>query len=114
MEVSFKRKRGGIRQRLDATTETLCPELDSCLANFLLKQFSWGCMSPQLLQQIASLAMEDINNAVRTGCSLRDLGKLSKLGGAGHLSNHIHRDIMQFQSKSLLPNGFEILMPFSN
>ena len=64
---SLKRRRGGIRQRLDDFAESTKPALDSGLANFLLEQFAWGYMSPQLVQQIALLAVKDINNVVSTG-----------------------------------------------
>ena len=93
MAESLKRKRGGIRQRLDGFAESTKPALESGLANFLLEQFAWGYMSPQLVQQIALLAVKDINNVVSTGGYLKDLEQLSRIGGQGGLANNMRRDL---------------------
>jgi hypothetical protein len=44
---------------------------------------------------------------------LKELEQISKIGGAGNLSNNMHRDLQQFQQKSLLPQPFEVEMPFA-
>ena len=114
MATSLKRNRGGIRQRLDDYTDSTKPALESGLANFLLEQFAWGSMSPQLVQQIAMLAVKDINNVISTGGYLKDLEQISRIGGQGKLSNNMHRDLQQFQQKSLIPLPFEVSMPFAD
>ena len=114
MEPEFRRRKGGMRQRLSSHAASEHPVMGSLLANFLLEQFSWGFMSPQLVQKISMLAMKDINNAASTGCILKSLEQLSKLGGTGHLANNMHRDIRQFQSMSSLPVGLEVQLPFEN
>ena len=114
MATSLKRNRGGIRQRLDDYTDSTKPALESGLANFLLEQFAWGSMSPQLVQQIAMLAVKDINNVISTGGCLKDLEQISRIGGQGKLSNNMHRDLQQFQQKSLIPLPFEVSMPFAD
>ena len=112
MEQSFKRKRGGARQRLQASSAATPPTIESGLAKFLLKEYAWGSMSPQLVQKIASLAMADVKQAAETGGLLKDLDSLSKLGGDSSLSNNMHRDILKFQAVSKLPSGFEMEMVF--
>ena len=114
MEQPWRARRGGIRQRLEANSVATPPKIESALANFLLKEYAWGAMSPQLVQKIADFAMTDLKHALATGGFLKDLDTLSKLGGAGKQSNNMHRDIMQFQSCSNLPSGLEVQMPFKD
>ena len=112
MEPEFRRRRGGIRQRLEASSIATPPAIESTLADYLIKEFAWGGMSPQTVQKIASLAMADFRKAIAAGGVLKDLDTLSKLGGSSKLSNNMHRDILQFQSESQLPKGCDVEMPF--
>ena len=45
-------------------TESTKPALESIYANYLLQQFAWGCVSPQLIQQIAMLHVEYVDNVI--------------------------------------------------
>jgi hypothetical protein len=54
--------RGGIHQRL--ATARLQEESSSAVAEYLLNEFACGRMSPQQMQSIAALAMQDVEKAV--------------------------------------------------
>lgn len=112
MVASLKRRKGGSRQRLASSSVANPISIESSLANFLLKQYAWGAMSPQLVQEIASLAVADTKKVVGTGGVLKKLESLSRLGGAGKLANNMHRDILKFQTLSKLPDGCEVQIPF--
>ena len=112
MVATLKKRRGGTRQRLSASSVATPVALESSLAKFLLKQYAWGGMSPQLVQQIASCAVADIKQVVASGGVLKKLESLSKLGGANNLANNMHRDILKFQTDSNIIEGFEVELPF--
>lgn len=84
--------RGGIHQRLAAAA--LQEESNSAVAEYLLNEFAWGRMSPQQMQSIAALAMQDVEKAVE-GKLLRDLKFLPKIGNEGRYPNNMYRDLMR-------------------
>ena len=57
MASSGKKRKGGIRQRLQQQREDTA--VTSELAAYLLEECFWGAMSPQQVQRIASLALRD-------------------------------------------------------
>eukprot|EP00435_Cladocopium_sp_Y103_P046777 s1128_g13.t1 len=93
MDVREKKRPGGIRQRLEG--ELLERTKPSALANYLLSQYAWGNMSVQQVQQIAGLAMEDLQQT-ETLVTFPDLEKLSKLGSSGVHVNNMYRDIARY------------------
>ena len=52
-------------------------------------QCLWGAISPQLLQQIAKLAIHDLNNAAAGNLDMSHLERLASLGthGFAHFCN---------------------------
>ena len=84
--------RGGIHQRLATAAQQ--EESNSAVAEYLLNEFAWGRMSPQQMQSIAALAMQDVEKAVE-GKLLRDLRFLSKIGNEGRHPNNMYRDVMR-------------------
>ena len=112
-----KRRRGGQRQRLAAAQADEYPmEMgDSALANFLLSMFAWGVFSPQRCQQIAKLAISDIEKAQDQGGTFSDLQQLASLGCAGQYPNKCHGELMNYcQAFSQLPNVFYADVPFKD
>jgi hypothetical protein len=113
MEPPVKKRRGQ-RIRLQQDAAASPPAVESLLANFLLQKFAWGFMTPQLIQEIASLAIQDFCNAKAVDGCLPNLEKLSKIGSSGKLDNNMHRDLGQFLQNTMVPQGFRAQLPFKN
>jgi hypothetical protein len=114
MSESSKRRRGGIRQRLERVEESTEPIIASRLATFLVTQFAWGTFSPQMVQEIAALAMQDFHEAKESNGKLYQLETLAKIGTAGKNSNHCHRDIMKaVEGTTKLPAALDVRLPFA-
>lgn len=113
-----KRKRtGGIQQRIAQANAEVRVETcgnESQLAQFLLERFAWGEMSPQLLQRISHLAVQDFLAAEKNEKVLGDLRALASIGTNGTYPNKCHADLMAKAEKiSCLPDPFRISMPFA-
>jgi hypothetical protein len=48
MEPSAKKRKGGVRQRMQETLQHV--KIKSVLAQYLLREFAWGVFSPQRVQ----------------------------------------------------------------
>ena len=75
-EPPRKRRKGGLRQRLKQEEDqsedaTRCE--NSVLAMLLLNLFAWGFFSPQRVQQIAEMAVRDIERSKEDPKVLSDL-----------------------------------------
>ena len=72
------------------------PEHGSYLAAFLLEQWAWGLMSPQLIQTIAAKARLDFNSWMEDGKDLiaTDLERISTLGSSGAYPQNCSRDLL--------------------
>jgi hypothetical protein len=89
--------------------------LESFLASFLIQQFAWGHFSGQMVQQIAELAMKDVN-AIKANPNgkLQELQNLSQVGSRGKHSQNVHRDIMGLTAcKTKLPEPCQVVLPFA-
>ena len=77
----------------------------SLLVEHLLTQFAWGHMTPQQVQQIANLTVQDFNMLCtklgNTSLDLGDLQKIAKAGTSGRFSNNVHRDIMKIINEKI-------------
>jgi hypothetical protein len=71
----------------------------SALAEHLLKQWAWGHFSPQQVQCIANLALQDFGS----GAPLEDLRTCASIGSSGQHPNNMHRDLVA----KFAPNMFE-------
>ena len=70
---------------------------------FLIVQFAWGDMSPQLAQKIASLAVDDMGGA--SNCKLEELKFLAGMGTRGLYPNNMHAELKRrYGSLSKLPS----------
>ena len=91
-----KRKRGATqRQRL-----ALEPPVYSSLANYLVQSWTWGQISPQTMQAIASAAQLDIANAIQRHQEnpldqrgLPSLAMLAGLGASGLYPRNMHEEL---------------------
>ena len=86
---------------------------DSHLAKFLLEKYAWGEMSPQLIQKISSLVVQDFELAKRNSKILDDLHTLAGIGTMGSHPNKCHADLMtKVEKLSKLPDPFKVTIPF--
>lgn len=103
-----KKRRLGQKQRLalldEANADALAAKQHSALATFLLEQWAWGHISAQLVQQMASKAIEDMHQDVPG-----QLQRLGKLGGG--YSNKMSADMMA-SNKSSLCKPFLLHLPY--
>ena len=81
-----KRRRGGINQRLAASSredalENPMPPTSSELANSFLEKWAWGVLSPQEVQEYSAKACKDFR-ALQTEPPA-DLDFFAKLGTSG-------------------------------
>ena len=90
-----KRRRGGLRQRLVATERGEEPEnRQSFLADSLLEKWSWGQLSPQDVQLLASMACRDMAHLGTRPPP--DLSFLASLGTDGKHKNNMHKQLLQW------------------
>ena len=101
----FDKARGGRKQRLARLEEERQGNdsgsfVRSELAHYLLSRFAWGELSPQELQEIAQLAIRDVDSfhasskatlsssssATPAESKLLELRALSKIGVAGNMA----------------------------
>ena len=67
----------------------------SALARLLLTLFSWGEMSPQLVQKIASAAFEDAQALLAGQSNLQDLERIALIGSAGRYPNKCYFELLR-------------------
>ena len=84
----------------------------SVLASFLLQLFAWGEMSAQRVQQIASLAMLDIEACMNGTGHAEDLKNMAKIGTEGHHQNKCYADLMKQCLDISIPRPFVATLPF--
>lgn len=84
----------------------------SHLAKFLLEQWSWGLMSPQLVQAISAKARADYDawhGADKPGVA-KDLDDLASLGSDGAYPNNCHRDILMCLPENKTPEALHFTL----
>ena len=110
-----KKRRGGHQQRL--AQQKAEPESDgrcetSALCLLLLNLFAWGYFSPQRVQQIAEMAVKDIEKSKEDPRILEDLYTLAKLGTKGKHANNIHAELMsKVEHVPKIPRPFKAAVP---
>ena len=113
---SHKKRKGGNQQRLKALEREVGSTAasvkgHSLLADWLKKQWAWGELSPQTVQQISSLAKKDMQAAGASEIP-QDLVSLSMLGSQGTHPNNCHRDLMSLVADaSYLPKPLQVAIP---
>ena len=75
-----KKRKGGLWQRL-AAARSEC-ERTSAIATYLLKQYSWGKMSVQQVQEVASLVLQDMKE-FQSDIVFPELVSLAGFGSSG-------------------------------
>lgn len=104
LEPPEKRRRLGQRKRVALNQVDPSAKGASELARFLVEQWAWGHISPQMVQQVASKACSDMKQDPPL-----PLQQLASLGGG--YSNKMSADMIAIQ-KSQLPSPFTILLPY--
>ena len=101
--------RGGARQR----QRWRAPQDvgGSSLAEFLVRQWAWGLMSPQLVQTIALKARNDLEQARLQDRSFRDLDRLASLGSEGRHPNNCHKQLVATLGPSQMPPPLRLQLP---
>ena len=107
-----KRKRGGQNQRqANAASAVRGSQKESMLVSLLLGWWSWGRLSPQMLQQIAAAACEDIERAKKDQLDKSELEVLGKLGSSGQNPESIHRQLKGRLGKTRLEDPCLVKLP---
>ena len=86
-------------------------EQTSALARYLVQQCMWGLMSPQQVQEIASLAESDIQNFGPSEGTSWELARLAHIGAMGTRPQNCWRDLTRTVSPSSLPVGKTLTLP---
>jgi hypothetical protein len=91
MGIQKRMAAAGKRRAGSAVNE---PPVQSLLCRFLLNMFAWGEFSPQRVQHIASLCLDDMVKVRDEGAWFVELEELAAIGSHGNHSNNAHRDLM--------------------
>ena len=132
-------RRGGIRQRLAAaaaddqmpapsasssTSPRSAPALaPSKLVKNLLRDFAWGAMSAQKLQEICMSSVQDLEalNSILSGAEKwpsnaiqNDQQAVAKIGASGQYSNKCYGDLMKIVETNItLPQPHRVFLRFA-
>ena len=112
-----KRRKGGVRQRKRAREQEEGPKIatTSLLVALLVELFSWGEMSPQMVQKISHAAYQDAYNMSQLQTNLEDLKKLSHIGSEGRYPNKCYQEMMKvIPYKVRVPMPFTVRYPFKS
>jgi hypothetical protein len=117
--VGLKRKRGGSRQQVAKAQDKERAErtVQSQLFLFLIHSWSWGLMPATLVQQIALLAVEDIENERKGVLNCGELRKLSKLGYYGKAKYQCNADLLKLADSidaPVFPNPKQLELPIKD
>lgn len=105
-----KRRRMGQRKRVAVAQKDTEASHQSGLASFLVENWAWGRLSPQMVQQLASAAQTDME-ATGELKAPKPLERLAKLGGG--YDNMMSRDLIA-TIKVNLPEPFLVELPYKN
>ena len=101
----------GWRQRVDRAHEH---PRGSVIAAFIVRMWSWGLMSPQMVQKVSQRVLQDVQQALegadQAAAVIADLQKLANLGSEGTHSGNMHRDVMRTLDEPLI-DLFYLRMP---
>jgi len=92
------RQRAAAAAAADAEQADVCHGVgSSCLISLVVGLWSWGLMSPQLVQQIAHAALRDLDKALESQAgadSLRiELDNIASMGTYGRYKNKCNHDL---------------------
>ena len=105
---------GGVRQKQAqrmAAAAAVAPPQISALANFLINMWCWGNLSPQLVQQIAMHAKNDIEYVKRTNKDLSDINILASLGSDGRYPSHVNAELRAKLKKTNISEPLRVKLP---
>ena len=108
--------KGGVRQKQRRRLRAEGPgETSSVLVSLLLSLFSWGEMSPQLVQKIAQAAYKDAVRLKEETSSLLDLEKIAGIGCSGTYANKCYADLLKVVPYKIdVPKPMSTRLPFKS
>ena len=75
-----RRRTGGVRQRISKSSAGGEIQLESFLDTYLVTMFAWGEFSPQRVQHLARLAVDDFERTQQEPRIMNDLRALAASG----------------------------------
>ena len=81
----------------------------SKLIRYMLREWAWGKMSPQQLQNIASLVMDDFHEFKEKG-DIPDVRRIAGIGAHGSIPGNMHRDLTNQLATQKLPDPYAITL----
>ena len=85
----------------------------SVLARHLVSEFAWGSYSPQQVQNLASLTLQDFRKVARPEDLPEDLVKLAGIDSSGRCPSKCHEDLMKLvEPRIKLPQPTVANLPF--
>ena len=92
-------RRGGLQQRIQKieARDDAAPVANN-LAHELLERWSWGEVSPQVVQKLAAASQRDFQAVGATPPS--EIAALAGLGSGGLYPNNMHKEILQIANKN--------------
>ena len=82
-------------QRVNMHMDEECVAGESKFSNLLIELFSWGALSPQMVQRMAAAVHDDIEKVRAENCRFPVLSQMAKCGASGRYPNHCHKDLMK-------------------
>ncbi|CAE7677342.1 unnamed protein product [Symbiodinium sp. CCMP2592] len=104
--------RGGVQQRIQKVeARNDAAPVASNLAHELLERWSWGEVSPQVVQKLAAASQRDFQAVGATPPS--EVAALAGLGSAGLYPNNMHKEILKIANKNnAFSKPFAVKMSF--
>ena len=101
------------RKRKREDDERRCGLHSSSLATHLIYQFAWGAYSPQEVQRLASLALNDMKKVARPEDLPQDLIDVAAIGAGGKHPSKCHGDLIKLVEPQIkLPQPTVAKLPF--
>ena len=73
---------------------------------------AWGVLTPQQVQKVAELSLEDHKKAVEANAELPELNRLARAGTSGTESCNVHRDIMRIVKNDPMLKPTKCTLPY--
>ena len=107
------RKRGrGYKQR---QAKAAPPVLVSKFARFVIRGWAWGSWSPQGMQEVAALVVDDIKRArAQPDADFEELSILAGLGSGGSNPQNMNAELLRKLAPTHLPPGRRFELPLTS
>jgi len=97
------------------TLQVTSSQRPSALASHLVEQCAWGLMSPQNVQRLMALALEDLQAHRAGALDIGSVEALSAIGASGACVNNTYRDLQRkLSSPKLAEASFDFMLPMKS